>query len=292
MSLEVVKIREFIGHSQAIYALCYEHSTQRIFSGAGDGMIVCWAMDHTDGRLVIQHHQAVYTLANDTKYLYSGTRSGLLSLFFLEDYALKKHLQLCEAPIFEILPIQDGFVVAAGDGCLYYLDADAQLIKKIQLSNKPIRTIIGVNNTFYAGASDGNIYRLDSMLNVIDLIAAQNNSVFSLAYSKDSEQLICGGRDAVLKWFDVGKCVREVKAHLLHIHRLALHEDGCWMASSSMDKTIKLWETSTGKLLKVISAEKYGAHTSSVNKILWIDKNTIISCSDDRTLKCFEIQEK
>ena len=254
-------------------------------------MIVCWQMDQTDGRLVIKHHQAVYSLASDRQYLYSGTRSGLLSLFFLEDYALKKHMQLCEAPIFEILPLFDGFIVAAGDGCLYALDAEARLVKKIQLSNKPIRTIIALNDTYYAGASDGNIYCLDADLVLTNTIAAHDNSVFALAYSKDSNQLICGGRDAVLKWFDASKCVREVKAHLLHIHRLALHEDGLWMVSSSMDKTIKLWETSSGELLKVISAEKYGAHTSSVNKILWIDKN-IISCSDDRTLKCFEIQEK
>lgn len=84
----------------------------------------------------------------------------------------------------------------------------------------------------------------------------------------------------------------EVPAHLLHIHDLQLNADATRLLSASMDKTIKLWNTDTGELLKVIDFEKHGGHRSSVNKILWFHKNTIISCSDDRTLMCFEIQEK
>lgn len=292
MSVEVVKIREFAGHSQAIYALCYEQSAKRIFSGAGDGMIVCWQMDETDGRLVIRHHQAVYTLANDDRYLYSGTRGGLFSVFFLEDFSLKKHLQISDTPIFEILPIDEGALLVAGDGCLYQVDKEFNLKRKIQLSEKSLRTIIKTPNGYAIGASDGKVYFINNDFELVRDLQAFNSSVFALCYDGSSDLLICGGRDAVLRWYKVDECVREVKAHLLHIHRLAMSEDGRWIMSSSMDKTLKLWETKSGELLKVISAEKYGAHTSSVNKILWIDKNTIISCSDDRTLKCFEIQEK
>ena len=68
--------------------------------------------------------------------------------------------------------------------------------------------------------------------------------------------MICGGRDAVLKWFKGHACMREVKAHLLHVHRLQMREGGKYLLSSSMDKTIKLWEAGSGDLLKVINAEK------------------------------------
>lgn len=255
-------------------------------------MIVCWQMDEADGRLVIRHHQAVYTLAIDERYLYSGTRGGLFSVFFLDDFSLKKHLQICDMPIFEVLPIDGGAVLVAGDGCLYHVDAEFNLKHKIQLSDKSLRTIVRTPTGYAIGASDGKVYFLNFNFEFASTIQAFGSSVFALCYDPFSDRLICGGRDAVLRWYKEGECEREVKAHLLHIHRLAMSEDGRWVMSSSMDKTIKLWETRSGELLKVISAEKYGAHTSSVNKILWIDKNTIISCSDDRTLKCFEIQEK
>ncbi len=255
-------------------------------------MIVCWHLNEPDGHLVIRHHQAVYTLANDDQYLYSGTRSGLFSVFFLDDFSLKKHLQLCEGPIFEVLPLANGALIAGGDGCLYLVDSAFDVKRKMQLSSKSLRTIIAMTNGYAVGASDGKVYLLNHALELEGVIEAFVNSVFALSYDAVGDQLICGGRDAVLKWYKGKECIREVKAHLLHIHRLAMSEDGRWVMSSGMDKMIKLWETRTGELLKVISAEKYGAHTSSVNKILWIDKNTIISCSDDRTLKCFEIQEK
>lgn len=272
--------------------MCYDVASKMVYSGAGDGMIVCWKMDEQDGQLVIRHHQAVYTLAVDTTCLYSGTRSGLFSAFYLSDYSLKKHLQLSEAPLFEILPFEGGIAVVAGDGCLYVLDQHGVLIHKLQLSNKPLRTIIALPDGYAAGASDGRIYRLNHHFELTGMWQAQTGSVFALCYNKVQDELICGGRDAVLKWFSGQQCVREVKAHLLHVHRLQMRGDGKYLLSSSMDKTIKLWEAGSGNLLKVIDAEKNGAHTSSVNKILWIDKNTIISCSDDRTLKCFEIQEK
>ena len=272
--------------------MCYDAGTKSIYSGAGDGMIVCWKMEEPDGQLVIRHHQAVYSLSVDANCLYSGTRSGLLSAFYLSDYSLKKHLQLSEAPLFEILPFVGGIAVVAGDGCLYVLNQQCTLSHKVQLSDKPLRTIIAVSEGYAVGASDGRIYLLNHQFEQTDMWQAQTGSVFTLCDDKQHETLICGGRDGVLKWYKGHDCVREVKAHLLHVHRMQMREDGKYLLSSSMDKTIKLWDAGSGDLLKVIDAEKNGAHTSSVNKILWIDKNTIISCSDDRTLKCFEIQEK
>ncbi|MBL7838020.1 MAG: hypothetical protein JNM67_10920, partial [Bacteroidetes bacterium] len=116
-------------------------------------------------------------------------------------------------------------------------------------------------------------------------------TVFSLAINPRSKSLFSGGKDACIKMFENGGEVQSVPAHLLHVHRLCINYEREWMLSSSMDKTVKVWEIKGLRLIKVIDFERNGGHTSSVNKILWIDKNTIISCSDDRTLKCFEIKE-
>lgn len=56
-----------------------------------------------------------------------------------------------------------------------------------------------------------------------------------------------------------------------------------------MDKTIKLWEAENMDLLKVIDYQKNESHQSSVNKILWIDRKRFISCSDDKKIILFEI---
>lgn len=59
-----------------------------------------------------------------------------------------------------------------------------------------------------------------------------------------------------------------------------------------MDKTIRLWNTDTWELIKVIDFQKHEAHTSSVNCGLWLNENIVISCSDDRSIQAFHIELK
>ena len=55
------------------------------------------------------------------------------------------------------------------------------------------------------------------------------------------------------------------------------------LASASKDKSIRIWDTKTWQLLKVINRKKYEYHSNSVNKIIWsADDKSLISVSDDR----------
>jgi WD40 repeat protein len=57
-----------------------------------------------------------------------------------------------------------------------------------------------------------------------------------------------------------------------------------------MDKTIKIWATENFQLLKVIDKTKQNGHLSSVNKCLWMDDETLLSGSDDRTIMMWKIE--
>jgi WD40 repeat protein len=52
------------------------------------------------------------------------------------------------------------------------------------------------------------------------------------------------------------------------------------LASGSYDKTIKIWDTTSGKELKTLNG-----HTGSVNSLAVLPDNTLASGSDDRTIK-------
>jgi WD40 repeat protein len=59
------------------------------------------------------------------------------------------------------------------------------------------------------------------------------------------------------------------------------------MASGSLDKSIKLWETITFKNI----ATKYNAHSRGINSlktILKSNKNYLISSSSDKTIKIWD----
>ena len=85
------------------------------------------------------------------------------------------------------------------------------------------------------------------------------------------------------------KELKSLDAHWYTIHSVKFSPSKTILASASMDKTIRLWSGKDFKLLKVIDTTKFEAHKSSVNGLIWLNDNLLISCSDDASIKCWEI---
>jgi len=69
--------------------------------------------------------------------------------------------------------------------------------------------------------------------------------------------------------------------------------DGLHIATGSMDKTIKIWESETLQLKKVIDYARYGSHQNSVNRLIWSPfENLLVSCSDDKNISVWKIHER
>jgi WD40 repeat protein len=291
MAIQVVKIREFTGHSQAVYTICQAGPTS-FYSGGGDAMLVKWDMAEPDGLLIARHDAAIYAILQLEDRIYTGTQKGTITVIDATGKDAPRQVNPGCGPVFDLVFFEGNLLAASGNGQLIVIDTDTLDFKKIDLSDKSLRRIIVTDAILTITGSDGMIRRLDRDFNVLDAFRSHELSVFALAYLASEDLLISGGRDASLKVFRGTHCIQSINAHLLHIHDIRLNEAQTMFLTCSMDKHIKLWEASGQRLLKVIDHEKHGGHTSSVNKILWFGKNNFISCSDDRTLKCFEIQEK
>ncbi len=255
-------------------------------------MLVQWRLADQDGVMIARQASAIYTLACHGPLLMSGTHSGVFSVFDTVSRDLVSHLQADTSPVFDIAFFNGLVLLATGHGSLLVLDQDFSLVKRVRLSEKSLRRIEPVGERIAVSGSEGIIWILDAGFDTVSRFQAHSTSVFAMAHSPLSGTLLSGGRDALLKLFRDNELLTTIPAHLLHIHGIALNHDESLYLTCSMDKTIKLWHAPDNALLKVIDFTKYGGHTSSVNKILWFDKNKFISCSDDRTLKCFEIQQK
>jgi WD40 repeat protein len=105
--------------------------------------------------------------------------------------------------------------------------------------------------------------------------------------------LLSAGRDARLKFWDIDrefKPVEEIVAHMYTINHITFSPDCQHFVTCSMDKSIKVWDAKTFKLLKVIDKARHAGHGTSVNKLLWLNhKETLVSCSDDRTISLWDI---
>ena len=63
-----------------------------------------------------------------------------------------------------------------------------------------------------------------------------------------------------------------------------------WLVSSSFDKTIKVWDAKTLKIIKRLE-KRDGGHSHVVNRLAKLGKNKFLSVGDDRQIIVWEIKE-
>lgn len=81
-----------------------------------------------------------------------------------------------------------------------------------------------------------------------------------------------------------------VPAHIYSINTVVVSPDGQYLATGSMDKTIKIWDRASLKLLKVLDFARYGGHKNSINRLIWSTyQDLLVSGSDDKNISVWKI---
>ena len=301
MKINVVKLHTLDGHRDCVYSLEPGADGRLFYSAAGDGMIVRWNLDNPEnGELLAKMKNSVYALhyRKEENLLIAGQNFEGIHFIDLHTKEEKGTVKISDAQIFDIKSDKNRIFVASADGTLYVVDLETRaFIRKIKLSDKSIRTI-AINHIIgdlALGLSDNTIRVLDiKTLEPKYLIHAHKLSVFALAYDPVSNNLISGSRDARLKcWssIDQYKLQNSVVAHMYAINAVQISPDNDLLLTCSMDKTIKIWDLKTMRLLKVVDRSRHAGHGTSVNKIMWTNQSgRFLSCSDDKKISVWELR--
>ncbi len=109
-------------------------------------------------------------------------------------------------------------------------------------------------------------------------------AIVAFSWSKDQHKLIVASRNTLYVWDGkTGKLLVKCQAHLGDITTVDCSYDGKKFASTSVDKTVCIWNIQ-GKLIK-----KYKGHTKAVNFVSWSrDGLHIATVSDDKSLRIWD----
>ncbi len=277
------------GHKQSVYCVCSDHN-EGFFSAGSDGYVVHWpSIDSTDGDLFAQIPEPIFSLAfiPDLEMILAGTQSG--KIYYLKKGAQPLMLDLHKKGLFAICVVSlDEIYTVGGDGVLHKIDWYRRVLKTIHLSDSSLRSIVCFNSEIFVAGSSSEIFQLTSDFQLLHAWKAHGNSIFALAINQ--QFLVSAGRDAKIKvWNHQHQIEHSIDAHWFTIHGLAFSPNNKCLVSTSMDKTIRIWDAQNFKLLKVIDHLKFDGHKSSVNAVLWVSENQFVTCSDDNSIKCWQI---
>jgi len=298
-SLSINKLTTLSGHTGAIYALSPNQDNNIFFSSGADGYVTSWdSLNPKNGDLLAKVPNTVYAMGStENGDLIIGHNYDGIHLMAINGKKEKGTIKLTTKQIFDIRLINNFALIGTGEGELILLDIQhLKIIKRRTYSNKSLRTIAvhSTNKEIALGFSDNYIRIVDpETFDIIHEFEGHTNSVFKLSYAPDNDFLLSGSRDAYIRVWDVSNNYHkhfECVAHMWAINDIAFSPDGKHFVTCSMDKTIKIWDAQNFDLMKVIDSKRYEGHTSSVNKILWLQNGLVVSASDDRTIIIWEIE--
>ncbi len=286
------------GHNDCIYTVV-NGEDPFIFSGAGDGMVVKWRNDvENDGVLVAKLNHSVYSIAyhKDANQLIVGENFEGLHLIDLSNNKEVASLRLGNTEIFDLKIVESFLYATTGNGNLIEINLqDFRITRKLKCSLRSARSVAVGKKLLFVGCSDNNIKVIDKNdFVLLKELSGHDNSVFCVSLSQNEQQLLSTSRDAHFKVWDCEKLslTDDVIAHMYAINHVAYRPQGDLFATCSMDKSIKVWDAQTKRLLKVLDKTRHAGHGTSINKLAWsADGERLVSCSDDRQLALWSIKK-
>ena len=295
LELLVEKYHQLTGHRAAIYALVPTTNPGTFYSAAGDGWIARWDIAFPEeGHLVATTHSQIFSLLNlqSSNLLVAGTMDGGVHWIDPSIPDATRNIAHHKKGTFSFLHLDDFLFSGGGSGMLTRWDISSnRSLESLRITDKSVRCLIHdpKSGCILAGCSDGAIHIVDPKdMSLVDTISnADEHSVFSLGLTPDGKYLISGGRDARLRIMDTTsdhQIVHAIPAHWYTINAIAMHPSLPLFATASRDKTVKIWCAQDFRLLKVLDNARYKGHLNSVNRLLWLSDNILLSAGDDRTI--------
>jgi len=289
--MRVRKVWEVKMGNAPLYSGLY--AGNKIISGDAYGDIGVVSLD---GKILVKRNVTsggVLSFGYYESLLVCGTSNNEV-IFIDEDGRLVKTINV-PGKVFSIL-VKDGVIwCGSSGGEIIAIDmACGGAITVAKLSTGKIRQIKALNGKIAFCCQDGymRIMDVDSM-DVVRAWWSHKLSANCFVVDEGGRWCITGGRDAYIrKWdmsFNIPAMTHEIPAHMNAIYGMALA--GNYLITTSMDKSIRIWDISSLEIVKHIDRDK-GGHSFSVNGVLILSENLFATYSDDKKIILWEIERE
>ena len=232
--------------------------------------LLSWFVDLMGGRAedtFALPGEPLYTIdvSTDGKFLVTGGEKNNLFVYATDDSSKPIHILSGHTESIWTVKFHDKWIISGGD--------DKKIIFWDVTSGKKLR-------------------ELESLVHVRALAVSNDGKYLaSGGGNKDETIEINSDLDNLSIWdLSTGKKLFNLPSHNDDIADggLAFSADSKFLASASLDKTVRIWEVATGKVLHILTG-----HTSTVEKAVFSpDGSLVATCSSDKTVRLWKIDSE
>lgn len=265
---------EYLGHTGSIRQILVCSSGKRFITASSDTTIKIWDISKKECIQTLQKHQAeVFSLAlsNDEKLLISASYDRSVIVWKKNEKGNfvyhKRYRNIHSDTIYGIAMSKDDAYVATS--------SYDKTIKLWNIKRKGCPDI------------DVKYPKRKQCHSILPQVHTQR--IYHLLFHPNNRFLFSCGRDGKIVRWEVksGRCssykVFQDNPHKDRVYWLSLSPSGSKLASSSKDKTVRIWDTD-GKCLSVLKG-----HQKRIYCVEFIDEHTLASVSWDKTMRIWDI---
>ena len=308
-------MRTLEGHSNAVLSVAVTTDGKRAVSGSADTALKVWDLG-TGGllRTLEGHSDSVYGVAvtADGKRAISASRDHTLKVWDLGTGLELRTLAGHSKPVVAVAVAADGkcAVSASSDKTLKMWDLETgDALRTLEDQSPKVAHELFAYPSCVAVTPDGrrvvSAGDHDKWLRVWDTktggllrtLKGHSKEVEGLAAMADGQRVISASRDRTLKIWDVetGRSLRTlatrttpnaIPGHSDSVNAVAVTADGKRAVSASEDKTLKVWDLETGRVLHTIEGHSTGVSCVAVTA----DGKRAVSASEGNTLNVWNLE--
>jgi WD40 repeat protein len=289
------------GHENGIFSLALSPDSNILASGGNDKTIKLW--EFATGiciKTLLGHTDCIRGLSfSPSGILASGALDPIIRFWDVDEGLCIGTLEGHNNGVPKVGFLNNGNTLASSsiDTTIRIWDVDNQrCIKTLQGHNNSVYAIaINPQETLLASGGDDFTVKLWDINSgeCIRTFQGMHNWVADLAFapitSEEKTQqettIVSGGYDRIIRFWNLDGEYRRLIGHTDFLFSVIFSPDGSTIASSSADQTIRLWDVSTGKCLKVLKG-----HRGTVTKAIFSpDGRLLASSSYDQTIHLWDV---